>query len=532
MKRKKTFGEETAHVWREFRIFVEEHKRGLALTGALILAVWGALVFRTDIGVDTEIMIAFPETMLKSWCGIGRYGLVFTKRLFGLSRFSQPAAMAAMMGALWLLCMAVGFAVEQWSAKDKRYRFFYGVFSAVYVTAPCLAEQFYFQLQAFEVTWGLLLIVVSVFAAGRFIYWKGSPWWILLSVVCGTWALGSYQVMASVFIALSAFSFLLSYQRGAQGRGEEKKGGWFGCAVMFVGIFMLILVSYLAVSSLVRGLAGAESAYIGDMIMWKKEGIRMCLYHIKTDMQNIYFGKQIFYSGLGLPILVLAGALFLYRGRQGSLGERILYVMAGGFFVFSPTCMTILTGYYQGVRVQMVYPFVLAVSAGVLSTVGTEEKRRRLATGAALCLSAAVAWNQWVISERLLDTAHMASVQDMKKCQDIYEEARLLALAQGRDIREMSLVFVGTQEMETNESTLKGDVIGHSMFQWDADSIVGVSERVGNLMHAIGLSHEKASQQQYVEARVRAEGMPSWPLAGSVVIEGDAVIIKLSDPVY
>ena len=124
----------------------------------------------------------------------------------------------------------------------------------------------------------------------------------------------------------------------------------------------------------------------------------------------------------------------------------------------------------------------------------------------------------------------MASVQDMKKCEDIYSQARLLALE--RDIREMSLVFVGTQEMETNGSTLKGDVIGHSIFQWDADSIVGVSERVGNLMHAMGLSHQKASQGQYAEAREKAREMPSWPLEGSIVVEEEAIIIKLSEPVY
>lgn len=529
---RESFADQMIRASREFRSFGAKHKKTRWFTAILILAVWGVLAFRADNGVDTEIMVAFPETMLKSWCGIGRWGLVFTKRLFGLGRFSQPVAVIATMAALWLLCMAVGFAAGQWSGSDERYRFFYPVFSALYITAPCLAEQYYFQLQAFEVTWGILMTVASVYAAGRYIYWKESPGWLLVSGVCGVWALGSYQVMASVFIALSAFSFLLAYQRGMPGRGGDKRGKWLRCGLMFVAVFLGLLAGYLAVSALVRGWTGEDSAYIGDMIMWKKEGVRMCLYHIKMDMQNIYLGKQIFYSAMGLPILALGTALFLYRGFKSSEKERILYVAAGGFFLFSPTCMTILTGYYQGVRVQLVYPFVLAVTAAVLTTLGTEGRKERLGTAAALALGAVVAWNQWVTVERLLDTAHTASVQDMKKCEDIYEKARLLALEQGKDIRQMSLVFVGTQEMAVNNSTLKGDVIGHSMFQWDADSIVGVSERVGNLMHAMGLPHLKASQQQYVEARARAEGMPSWPVEGSVAVGEDAIIIKLSEPVY
>lgn len=95
----------------------------------------------------------------------------------------------------------------------------------------------------------------------------------------------------------------------------------------------------------------------------------------------------------------------------------------------------------------------------------------------------------------------MVSEQDIRKCEAVYREAQALAAESGQDIRDKSLVFVGIQESGLSPASLRGDMIGHSVFQWDADGIVGVSERVGNLMRALGLSHEKASQRQYEEGR-------------------------------
>ena len=112
------FVSQLSGVWSGFRDFAAEHKRTGWFTAFVILASWGVLASRGDIGVDTEIMLSFPEVMLKSWCGIGRWGLVFTKRFLEFGQFSQSAAVIASMGALWLLCMTVNFAVYQWSGGD------------------------------------------------------------------------------------------------------------------------------------------------------------------------------------------------------------------------------------------------------------------------------------------------------------------------------------------------------------------------------------------------------------------------------
>ena len=223
--------------------------------------------------------------------------------------------------------------------------------------------------------------------------------------------------------------------------------------------------------------------------------------------------------------------LFLKRGLESGEKEKLLYVMAGGIFTASPLFMTVLTGFYQVVRVQMVYPFILAISCAALTTVCTPEKKPLLRARAALGLSIIIAWNQWITSERLLDTMHQVSVQDRKQCEDIYREAQRLAGAQGRDISQTALVFVGIRGINWSQSTLRGDMIGYSLFQWDSLGAHGVSDRVGTLMYAMGLPHAPVTTEQYIRAVEMAESMPVWPLEGSILPEGDMVVIKLSDPV-
>ena len=530
MDRKYTYQVKTAVG--EFRDFVAGHKKTGLLTALIILATWSVLGFRSDIGVDTEIMIAFPETMLKSWCGIGRFGLVFTKRLFGMSLFCQPVSAIAMMAVLWMICMTVGFAVCQWSGYDDRYRFFYAVFSAVYVTSPCLAEQFYFQLQYFEVIWGIFMAVVAVYGISRYVYGKESIGWVFMAVLCGVWAFGSYQVTVVIFIALCAFSFLLVYQRGLPEKNGERKWKWFRRAFSFVVIFMVIIMVYHGTACAVRIVTETNSAYIDGMVFWKKDGIRNCLYRILTDVKNIYYGqKPPFFPIAVVPVFLMFIVLFLKRGLESGEKEKLLYVMAGGIFTASPLFMTVLTGFYQVVRVQMVYPFILAISCAALTTVCTPEKKPLLRARAALGLSIIIAWNQWITSERLLDTMHQVSVQDRKQCEDIYREAQRLAGAQGRDISQTALVFVGIRGINWSQSTLRGDMIGYSLFQWDSLGAHGVSDRVGTLMYAMGLPHAPVTTEQYIRAVEMAESMPVWPLEGSILPEGDMVVIKLSDPV-
>lgn len=130
----------------QFLSFIRENRAGALLSGAAALCTYGAWMTRQDITVDTEIMMADPDAMMNSWLGINRFGLVFTKHLFGQTAFHPVLSRVLTVILLWITAMVLSFFVYKWSGGQKRFRLFSAVFPVVYVTAPCFAEQFYYGL--------------------------------------------------------------------------------------------------------------------------------------------------------------------------------------------------------------------------------------------------------------------------------------------------------------------------------------------------------------------------------------------------
>ena len=65
--------------------------------------------------------------------------------------------------------------------------------AAFFVTAPSLAEQYAYTLQAFEITLSMCICMIAVYCAGRAVYGNGSVIWYLAAVLLLVWTLGSYQ---------------------------------------------------------------------------------------------------------------------------------------------------------------------------------------------------------------------------------------------------------------------------------------------------------------------------------------------------
>ena len=114
----------------QFLSFIRENRAGALLSGAAALCTYGAWMTRQDITVDTEIMMADPDAMMNSWLGINRFGLVFTKHLFGQAAFHPVISRVLTVILLWITAMVLSFFVHKWSGGQKRFRLFSAVLPA------------------------------------------------------------------------------------------------------------------------------------------------------------------------------------------------------------------------------------------------------------------------------------------------------------------------------------------------------------------------------------------------------------------
>ena len=172
--------------WKErWDSFTAECGRGLWLTVFAAVFVYGIRLVEEDLSIDTEIMLNNQQEMLDSWIGIGRFGLVFTKKLFGFQRLVPFTENLMMLLALIAAGVVLSFALWTWCGEDRRYRTFCGILPALFLTGPCFAEQFHFTLQAFPVAFAMGLAAAAVFSMEQWAWERRKVWWLATGVLLG-----------------------------------------------------------------------------------------------------------------------------------------------------------------------------------------------------------------------------------------------------------------------------------------------------------------------------------------------------------
>ena len=129
---------------------------------------------------------------------------------------------------------------------------------------------------------------------------------------------------------------------------------------------------------------------------------------------------------------------------------------------------------------------------------------------------------------QLWETAHESYVNDAMNASRMYAE--ICRVADEEYMQDCHVAFIGERNVELGGNPLLGDTIGHSFFQWDADSSVGVTGRVASFFETFGMLMGAPTQEEYDEAAAACEGRPMWPAEGSVFrIRDGLVAVKLSD---
>lgn len=491
-----------------------------------VLFVYGIRLSGEDISIDTEIMLSSQQEVLDSWIGIGRFGLVFTKKLFGFARLVPFTENLMMMAALIWSGLFLSFAFWCWCGEKQRFRSFCTILPVLFLTGPCFAEQFHFTLQAFPVALGLGLAAVSVFLAEKW-SWEGkSPVWLAAGAVLGAWAAGTYQVLAAMEVALFAMAYFLRITES----GED--GNWLKPGIRAAAAFLLTMMVYAVLSSVMKWITGCDSAYVEGQIRWT-EGFRICLHYILNDMTRVLRSREIFYhpwTSFVLAVFSAAGIRKIAKSRKGAAGT------ACGLFslfmiILSPFYLTAATGYYQPARAQLVYPLALAFWGSYLTAAEAGGERfSAVFRRAAFLLCAVMAVNQAQVTTGLFRTAEEVTRQDLNLLNRIY--ARVEETADREDMGDVMILLVGKKDPLLPPDSLVGDTIGYSFFNWE-DDILGVTGRIfteNGLGRAVGLEYGPVNTESYENAVRQSGTRPSWPAGDSVWEVCDGVIaVKLGE---
>ena len=540
----------------EWRDFLETYRGLRWCLGIAIVLVFGLRVIHGNIFLDSEITVLRPEFMHHVWLGSNRFGMVFTSRLFGMNRLVPYLSNALMALTMWALGLFLSFCVYSWSGHSRRYHFFLYVFPLLFVTAPVWAAQYLFVLQSFEISFGILLCAAAVFCTDRFIRnGRAGLLWLAPGLVFMIWSFGTYQVMFSFYICLVLISFMTGYLTG-------EKMGALECGLKHAAVFLAGCAGYGVLVAITRMAAGTDSSYVSEMVHWNTDGISMCLIYIREEIRRVMAGEGVFYQWFYLPAMCLFVIQAMRQGwkkRKGGM-DYFWFLLGGGLLLWSPFFLTVIAGFLQPVRSQLVYPLTAALFLSHLTVLPADENvregekdcnapencnvpencsvtggrtgrsRARLVSAVMTAVCVLCAMRQGVTTVQLFETSWEAYRNDVLTANRIY--ADLCRTADRSDMSDCLVIFTGGRDAGLAGPAVRGELTGLSFFEAEAGTPVGVTGRVGSLFLTLGLKVQVMTAEQtdlYRQAIEYMKDAPDWPAQGSIRMMGDVAVVRLSE---
>lgn len=503
----------------EFKIWIKAHRWEAAFVGLFSLFISGIRLFYHDIGIDSECMFTEPDMYNYIWCCTGRYGLVLTKKLLGFSRMIPFAA--NLLGVLFLFGTVTVFSwlVSLWSNGKISSRYFYPAFSSVFLSSPILAEQFYFTLQSMEIAWAMLLSVAASYFSGKAAYttWTRRTFlWCIPAITCMIWAFATYQSFTLFTMVLILISYLITYQ-------TNRDLHYLSAGLKQAGIFLFSLAGWWIIDKFLCKFFFEKMTYTSGMFMWRHLPVSACLDTIQSEWIRFSTGSIFFYSKWCLPVMLLSVTIFFVYSIRHRFKQIPCLFLAIFLYILSPVLLIIVTGGGTPMRSRIFYPLAFAFSfAFSLSVIHKQIMKYMFLI--VLILST---WQQAGYSLSLQETTHVAYECDRNLMLRILSRMEEKA---NWGLRKLPVVFVGKIAPDLPADVLRGETIGHSFFEWDANYHAGGNHRIAGFASVVGTELTLADEEQRKAAVDVSFSMEPWPAENSIQIKDNVMIVKLSSP--
>lgn len=510
------------------KVFIKRNQAEWWIIGVFLLIVYGIKVFNVSISHDTEAIIAASKNLYSSWFMLGRFGLIFLKKILGTYVFNPYIASFLMVVSMLLNSMLWAYLFE-WLSGGRKRSFAIWIFPSYFFTSMIMAEQSGFLLQAYEVNVALLLIGIAFLCLFYFFLAGGSIMWCLPAAVCCIIAFSAYQSLIPLFTAGAAMCFAVLYDRMVQ---TDKAAVTFRFCFRLIGmlaaVFLISFFIYQITNKAVQTILDVDStAYLSEQIVWGTVPASECVYNIVRHIYRAVFGKSIFYNGMNL---------FVYFGILGYAALRIrkkepcyiIYILAVLYCLLSPFLMTILMGAEPTKRTQILLPFIAGFFLQyLLQEMWTSRRRAIRNAGVVLLVSSIVCiMYQSMLSARLYYTQYVQYEEDRRVAGRIAERIEQLGFG---EIPKQPVAFVGARKPQKNPSCMKNEdleLIGRSFFEVSYGVEHGTWV-MRNFLVTQGYPYALPTPEESDEAGIAAQDMPSWPDEGCVAEKDGIIIVNL-----
>lgn len=309
-----------------------------------VLVAYIPYAFNTDYYVDSEVIINIPGTTY-NWLEIGRYGLVFVKKLLNTDWYNPYYTGVLMLLFLWLTGIVLSYLFEKLFPKLPEWMCVFG--SLTFLTYPTFTEQYYFHFQSAEITLGLLLSVIAMLFLYHYVY-EGKRLYFVLSVPIYVLVFAIYQS----FIPLALCGYLMMFLSFLIQKGREK-------AFMvrsIVGSIVHFVCSFVISQGINKIFFASGNGYLTEQVIWSETSVSESLFKILKSCLAMFVGVGIFYTSILCIALLLAMIMLVIILKKKGKRTFVWAALATIGITIIPFFLTILMGTITSVRTQFVYP--------------------------------------------------------------------------------------------------------------------------------------------------------------------------------
>ena len=200
----------------DFVRFCKKNKVSIGIVVLMTFLTYGFMLFNFSFSIDTEDIVVRQIDFYDGWIGINRYGLVFTKWIFGMLNIVPGYASILMVlstigyGIIWMYFFYWIGGPKQDNLKCN------WIFSVLFLSSVPVLELVNFQCLSFEVAFAMLLCAVELIFEWRWIIKGDGKCELFLAIIMGVWCFASYQAFVPLYISASLIAFLIQYQNNRE----------------------------------------------------------------------------------------------------------------------------------------------------------------------------------------------------------------------------------------------------------------------------------------------------------------------------
>lgn len=451
-------------------------------------------VFFYNIGYDTDEFLTVPDWTLCIWIGHGRYSLVLLKKIFSFCQINNIYILNAItyLNVFIYSVIFLYFLNIDKQKTDKKKCF---VCAAALISAPIFMEQYYFTLQSAEISFSMIAMMIAFVMTYRFLDTKKLRY-ALMTFPILVFCFGSYQSFVNLYIV---GVLICLYKLN----NEIFKENLIRIAKSII-LWGASFAAYQIVIKIVLQVTNvADSGYIVSQISWLTESFSKAILTVLVTTGRIVLGLG---NVLNLSYSIcLIYVLYKIIKEKKYLNWKNFYLAA---LFLSPFLLNIITASPLIIRSVISFPVLCSF---IFFEYYKECNKFRNVVWIILA-------SQIIHSQLLMYGDNIRYKNDVAIAEKIYSDCNADA--------NTHIVIIGLERTEENVFSFKGQVMGHSFFEWSADKENVTEERVKNFMALHGYIFTSPTADEK-EAAKSIEFDAEYPEEGYIIEKNGCFYVNL-----